>query len=227
MPYKDPKVRKERNRIYSKTWRAKNLDRVQEQQRIAKRQEYAADPGKFAKRSKDSYEANKKVVYARIIQRRQKILDWFRDYCQERGVRCNICGLDDPICLDFHHLDPSHKDGPITTSIRSKGWSKDRVLAELAKCKILCVNCHRHIHNSTLSVRSYRRKVAEYKAKKGCSCGESRSACLDFHHRDPSTKVASISKLLVLGRLKDLWEEIEKCDVLCANCHRKSHKINE
>ena len=58
--------------------------------------------------------------------------------------------------------------------------------------------------------------------KKSCQiCGENDLRCLDFHHRDPSTKLfapgtgtRSMDKLL---------EEVGKCDVLCANCHRKLH----
>jgi hypothetical protein len=53
-------------------------------------------------------------------------------------------------------------------------------------------------------------------------CGESESCCLDFHHRDPSTKLGTVSNLYQKGR-KAVLEEIKKCDVLCANCHRKLH----
>lgn len=43
----------------------------------------------------------------------------------------------------------------------------------------------------------------------------------DFHHRDPSTKVDAISNLL--GKPNMLKEELKKCDLLCANCHRIRH----
>lgn len=63
----------------------------------------------------------------------------------------------------------------------------------------------------------------EYKATLKCECcNESHPACLEFHHRDPKTKVREISNMV-----KDSWaidtikKEIEKCAVLCANCHRK------
>lgn len=57
----------------------------------------------------------------------------------------------------------------------------------------------------------------------GCvRCEESHPACLDFHHRDPSTKDADIATIRRFG-VKRLLAEIAKCDVLCANCHRKHH----
>lgn len=55
-------------------------------------------------------------------------------------------------------------------------------------------------------------------------CGEDHPAVLEFHHRDPKTKVASISRMVKEGRpLKEIFEEAAKCDILCANDHRKVH----
>lgn len=60
--------------------------------------------------------------------------------------------------------------------------------------------------------------------KGGCvSCGETDVACLDFHHRDPETKEGHIGEFRKFG-MKRLLTEIAKCDVLCANCHRKHHR---
>lgn len=55
-------------------------------------------------------------------------------------------------------------------------------------------------------------------------CGENHPAVLDFHHRDPSKKSLGIAKMVCLGySVKRIKFEIEKCDVLCSNCHRKEH----
>jgi hypothetical protein len=55
-------------------------------------------------------------------------------------------------------------------------------------------------------------------------CGESHISCLVFHHRNPKEKNFTIAKM-VSGKMKKelILEEIKKCDVLCANCHRKLH----
>lgn len=59
-----------------------------------------------------------------------------------------------------------------------------------------------------------------------CKCGENHPACMDFHHRDPSTKTASVSNLVRCGSSKArIKAEIAKCDVMCANCHRKFHAV--
>jgi hypothetical protein len=61
--------------------------------------------------------------------------------------------------------------------------------------------------------------------KTKCSaCGESDVACLLFHHIDAQTKAASIAFAVTSGWSKQrILEEIEKCVVLCANCHARLH----
>ena len=67
--------------------------------------------------------------------------------------------------------------------------------------------------------------VNAYKAEMGCVvCGEREPSCLDLHHRDPATKVASISRIIFERKSQPmLAAELEKCMVLCSNCHRKMH----
>ena len=47
-------------------------------------------------------------------------------------------------------------------------------------------------------------------------------AIFEFHHRDPTTKDADPSKLFNRS-WERILEEIDKCDLLCANCHRLIH----
>lgn len=74
-----------------------------------------------------------------------------------------------------------------------------------------------------------REKLDEYKSKKGCIiCNEVDPRCLQFHHRDPSTKTYTISRLYSGTWGWDrIFEEIEKCDVMCANCHLKFHRSED
>lgn len=75
-----------------------------------------------------------------------------------------------------------------------------------------------------------RDKKAWFKAKvlhgKRCIlCHEDDEACLDFHHMNPDTKDDSVSVLLSHLRSKErILREVEKCVVLCSNCHRKFHR---
>lgn len=69
-----------------------------------------------------------------------------------------------------------------------------------------------------------RRAFEQFKSTLRCiECGEDAPECLDFHHLDSSTKdgnIADIAKRRSFTRLK---EELDKCVVLCSNCHRKVH----
>ena len=56
-------------------------------------------------------------------------------------------------------------------------------------------------------------------------CGYDRHhKALEMHHIDPSIKEKSFGNLMAApGRLEDWHEELEKCVLLCANCHREVH----
>ena len=70
-------------------------------------------------------------------------------------------------------------------------------------------------------------QIVEQAKTCGCrKCGEKRPYVLDFHHRIPTDKVYTISHLIKSGGEEKLREELEKCDVLCANCHREFHYLN-
>jgi protein-arginine kinase activator protein McsA len=64
------------------------------------------------------------------------------------------------------------------------------------------------------------------KGGKCADCGwNGNIAAFQFHHRDPSEKRFTISSNPKVSWEK-YWEEIEKCDLLCANCHMIRHSDN-
>jgi hypothetical protein len=67
-----------------------------------------------------------------------------------------------------------------------------------------------------------REEVNRIKEKLGCAdCGIPYPYyVLDFDHRDGEEKVAKIHKLIRTASRSAVMEEIGKCDVVCANCHR-------
>jgi hypothetical protein len=71
--------------------------------------------------------------------------------------------------------------------------------------------------------------IRSHKDKLSCACGENFWACLEFHHTDPSKKSGSIAQAATRGwSLARIEAELEKCTVMCANCHRKeTHKDKE
>jgi len=61
------------------------------------------------------------------------------------GGACNGCGLEFPArVFEFHHLNARTKDFAISVDGILRSWRK--IEAELAKCVLLCANCHRETH---------------------------------------------------------------------------------
>jgi len=48
----------------------------------------------------------------------------------------------------------------------------------------------------------------------------------DYHHRDPSTKIASIADMVGRGSRQQILNEKTKCDIVCKSCHADIHKPN-
>lgn len=67
-------------------------------------------------------------------------------------------------------------------------------------------------------------EIQQFKDESPCGiCNtDRRYPAMDFHHRDPSEKVGCIGNMPREGYSEEeVWDEIEKCEVLCANCHRE------
>lgn len=124
---------------------------------------------------------------------------------------CNKCGEIKPIS-DF-------------------GKNKSKKDGLQAYCKE-CTKIYRHNHyikNREVYIEQAKRRKEQgrmdlnnYKSKLVCSkCGEDRWWVLDFHHTNPDEKEGSISNLI--DSPNKLEKELEKCIVLCSNCHRDLH----
>ncbi|SRR6266511_3502309 len=67
-----------------------------------------------------------------------------------------------------------------------------------------------------------RRKVFEYLLEHPCvDCGEADPVVLEFDHRDNVEKFAAVSNMFKMYGWTRISEEIAKCDVRCANCHKR------
>ena len=67
------------------------------------------------------------------------------------GGECGRCGYKENLSsLAFHHRNPEEKE--FTLSSRELGmYKEERLLKEVAKCELLCHNCHGAEHNPTWS----------------------------------------------------------------------------
>ena len=82
------------------------------------------------------------------------------------------------------------------------------------------------------AVRKRRRKVREmavqYKGGQCSRCGYKKCVeALEFHHLDSSQKDFGISAKGYTRSWARVREEIEKCVLVCANCHRELHVLTQ
>ena len=99
------------------------------------------------------------------------------------------------------------------------------------KCQAMYHKVHYEAHKAKYiqHAKEYKDQVRAYvdTKKLKCSvrsCGEHHVAALEFHHKDPKQKELSISVMITNGlSVKKVKEEMKKCIVLCANCHKKLH----
>ncbi len=78
-----------------------------------------------------------------VTKRRDKIKLKAIEY---KGGKCQKCEYDECIsALEFHHLEPEHKDFSLSGDGRTRGW--DKIKIELDKCILLCCRCHRETHD--------------------------------------------------------------------------------
>lgn len=116
------------------------------------------------------------------------------------------------ICTSCHKLKPPTDYYPRRKNGKSSG----------GKCK-LCVSKRAMVRGKAKESRR-RRHINRWKVSKGCSnCGYNESAvALDLHHINESTKDGDVGYYMT-SRLSKLFNEIRKCVILCANCHRRHH----
>ena len=81
-----------------------------------------------------------------------------------------------------------------------------------------------HVKRRKKEIKSW---LWEYKKNLKCSmCSESHPSIIDFHHKE-GRKEKGVAQMIVDGYSKNrIKEELNKCEVLCANCHRKLHSQN-
>ena len=76
--------------------------------------------------------------------------------------------------------------------------------------------------------KAFRAEVLKRCAGKCERCGYSKCVdALDFHHLDPKSKDFNISKNGNTRSWEEIKKELDKCIMLCANCHREEHAKGE
>lgn len=142
-----------------------------------------------------------------------------------KGNKCKFCDENRPWVLQFHHYKGKKEIG--IHAIMGCSWG--RIKKELKKCILICERCHRKISGKKTLKKSIRHKLLLLDFKKVYSCKKCNyNECLkalDFHHlkRKDIDLSNQIAQKWTLRLTKEIKKELNKCEVLCANCHRDEH----
>lgn len=93
-------------------------------------------------KNRKHYRNNAGAYISRANKQRGDNIAWWKAY--KETLSCQVCGESRSWCLDFHHTDPSEKEGTLSQMFRTK--SREAVLKEISKCIVVCRNCHADIH---------------------------------------------------------------------------------
>lgn len=78
-----------------------------------------------------------------------------------------------------------------------------------------------YLDRNTRAYQRHRELIRQAKSRPCADCGiQYPYYVMDFDHRDGKNKTFTISEVARITN-KSLWREIEKCDVVCSNCHRE------
>jgi hypothetical protein len=206
--------------------------------------------------AREHYQRNTASYLKRIAKNNQRIREKNRQRLHNylSTERCLDCGIQDLAVLEFDHRDPLLKEYDVSALVGA-AFSWSTVLREIAKCDVVCANCHRkrtarqfgwhkvaeprptllpHLpkrgtadyeriksRRSGLARRHRNRLLAwQYLADHPCIvCGVGDPVVLDFDHLGDKSR--DVGWLIAAGCRATILNEISKCRVLCANCHRK------
>lgn len=110
-------------------------------------------PGGYASECKQC-KHNRYITYYKehkdqFRKRSKRYLQKIKDFIAEKKSNgCILCGENDIVCLDFHHI--NGKDFTIGKQINNVSF--DKIKEEVSKCVVLCANCHRKVHHHNLNI---------------------------------------------------------------------------
>lgn len=149
------------------------------------------------------------------------------------GKRCNNCGFTKSL-EDFNRSTRSKDGRQYTCRSCSNRSDKERLRipekAEANRAKAIA-----YYQANQEKIKEYQAKrqlklklqAVNYLGGKCQGCEEDHPAALQFHHRDPATKSFSVSTKTMASTKQFNWtrikQELDKCDLLCSNCHAKHH----
>jgi hypothetical protein len=183
------------------------------------------------------YRRNRSDEIARVRARQQGTVALLR---RLRARPCADCGN----TFAPHQMDFDHREGTKKAFRLTSGGARLRpvvaIMAEAAKCDVVCANCHRvrtqrrhaaretpiagssrHLADKRDLWREQARMLDSLRDRPCTDCGgRFAPSAMDFDHRDPGSKRSAVTRMIGRAGTARILDEVAKCDIVCANCHR-------
>jgi hypothetical protein len=109
-----------------------------------------------------------------------------------------------------------------TRRLPPSGFYLRRKREGLGNLSAWCRRCYRE--DTGERNRAFKKKCVEYKGGVCQRCEYSKYiGALEFHHRDPTQKDFGIGTKKSCVWTEEVRQELDKCDLLCSNCHKEVH----
>ena len=143
---------------------------------------------------------------------------------------CSVCGESKPATTEYFTTNGKrglHTQCRVCKAAKAKkNYDANKDNPEWVERQRKAAAKHRDSGKARARRDRYKQEFVDMKGGKCQRCGYDK--CLDaleFHHKDPSVKETMLNKntLANTGRREELLAELEKCELLCSNCHREVH----
>lgn len=185
----------------------------------------------WSKYRKKYYQKNLLENRKKNNSRRKRRVAWLANLKKDKP--CLDCGqIYEPFCMDFDHIHDKKKS---ISRMVLENYSKKEILEEISKCDLICILCHNKRTQERLDGKAqYRphvkRNIEIINNLKNVPCSICKSIYpeynMHFDHINPKNKQRNISQLKSAS-VERLMAEIDKCQVLCALCHRRKSILEQ
>lgn|SRR5581483_826115 len=194
------------------------------------------------------YARNRNAEIERVTRRQRATLGWLRDLRRVPCMDCG--GIFPPHVMDFDHRDPKTKSfslGAGKSLLKNRTVLESEIVkCDIVCANCHRQRTHAAFMRGEMRPESFRRKadrdlvgdardrekwrrirtaqadLLRVLREQPCmDCGKTYPwFVMEFDHRDPSNKSDRVPFMAGRASLKRLLEEVAKCDIVCATCHR-------
>ena len=132
-------------------------------------------------------------------------------------------------CMDFDHLKDKIKN---VSRMFIENYSEEDIIKEIEKCDLVCVLCHnKRTYDRVIRTKfKYKRNIGIINSAKNVPCAicnkKYESYNMQFDHIDSKLKYNNVCNLKS-SKIEILLNEISKCQILCALCHRRKSILEQ